>query len=299
MWVNRGSQGRKKALGKILQPVNTYTRFPEYELFHSALRPEVCGRTDSTKAVLDVGSPKLFGLYLAARYGIRVHMTDLYAGEIEEYPGMWSAMREGAAGEAVFEIQDARALTYESEVFDVAYSMSAVEHVHGEVGDSAAVREMWRVLKPSGLLIMSVPFGDRYQEQTKVGDSYGSTMLDSNKEYFFQRIYNRPTVEARLLTALEPIPAMTDVHTVYRTRLGAGATAYHRLRELLGINVNAVLGFLNPLLSTLLNRDSQGYADGFLVSYSRIHSLTDIYADAILVCRKPRGPSNHVDSGRA
>jgi SAM-dependent methyltransferase len=298
LWVNRSSLGWKKTIGKILQPVNMYTRFPEYELFHSAVQPEVSGGTEPRREVLDVGSPKLLGFYLAARYGIRVHLTDLNIREIEEYPTMWSALRKNASGEAVFERQDARALTYESGVFDVVYSMSAIEHVEGEEGDSVAVREMWRVLKPSGLLVISVPFGDRYEEQTKVGFSYGATRVDSRKEYFFQRIYNRRTVEARLLAPLEPLPAVTQVRTVFRSRAGSTTTAYHRLRRLLGTNVGGVLGLFNPLLSTLLNRHCQGYAEGFLVSYGPIHSLADVYADAVVVCRKPGGMSDHVESSR-
>jgi SAM-dependent methyltransferase len=285
--ANRISLGWKKTIGKILQPINMYTRFPEYQLFHAAIRPDVGGRTDSLRRVLDVGSPKLFGFFLASRYEIRIHLTDLNPNDIEEYSTMWSALCGGATGHAVLERQDARALTYNDESYEIVYSMSAIEHVENEGGDTLAVRELWRVLRPTGLLIISVPFGDRYQEQMATGFSYSTTAVQSSKSHFFQRVYDKEAVEARLLAALAPSPAEVRVHTAYRSRKMPIAKAYHRLRRRVGLDVSGFFGFLNPILSAVLNRSCEGYAQDFLVSYGPAHSISDVYADAVLVCRKP------------
>ena len=285
--VNQASLGWKKTIGKILQPINAYTRFPEYQLFHEAIWREVSGCTELRREILDVGSPKLFGFFLASEYGMGIHLTDLNPKEIEEYSTMWSALCGGARGSAVLERQDARALTYKDGSYDIVYSMSALEHVEGKGADSLAVRELWRVLKPRGLLIFSVPFGDRYQEQTATGFSYSLTPAQRGKSDFFQRIYDREELKARLLAHLEPCPAETRHYTVYRSRMKFAAMGYHRLRKHLGVDIIGLFGFLNPLLSALLNRHCEGYAQDLLVSYGPEHSLSDIYADAVLVCRKP------------
>ena len=285
--VNRSSLGWKKTIGKILQPINMYTRFAEYQLFHAAIRPELSARAQSWPEVLDVGSPKLFGFFLASRYGGRIHLTDLNPKDIEEYSTMWSALCGGATGDAILERQDARALTYKDESYEIVYSMSAIEHVEGEGGDTLAVRELWRVLRPTGLLIISVPFGDRYQEQMATGFSYSTAAVQSSKSYFFQRVYDKQALEARLLAALAPRPAETRIHTAYRSNAMSIAKAYHRLRKYLGLEISGLFGFLNPILSAMLNRHCEGYAEDFLVSYGPAHSISDVYADAVLVWRKP------------
>src|SRR6185437_558915 len=58
--------GWKRTLGKITQPINWYTRFPEYHFFDQAISVHLAGLpANSRPAILDVGSPKLLGLYLA------------------------------------------------------------------------------------------------------------------------------------------------------------------------------------------------------------------------------------------
>ena len=285
--VNRGSLGWKKTFGKILQPINMYTRFPEYYLFHTAVQPVIVSLGTTPKAILDVGSPKLFGFYLASAYGIKAYLTDLNERDIVEYSTMWSALSPGALGIAVIERQDVRALTYPDDTFDVAYSMSAIEHVEGDRADSLALKELWRVMKPQGLLVVSLPFGDRYMEQTRRGFSWTATPVDTRKEYFFQRVYDKEALETRLIGSLEPRPPVIQVYTVYRSRAMSSAAIYHRLRKLLGLSASGVLGFLNPLLSILINRHCEGYPQRFLASYGPSHSLADIYADAVIVCRKP------------
>ena len=294
LWANGASLGWKKTLGKILQPINVYTRFPEYQLFHAAIRSEIASRMNPPISVLDVGSPKLFGFYLASRYGLRAHLTDINERDIQEYSRMWSAQGHAAAGVAVIERQDARALTYADGTFDAVYSMSAIEHVEGQDADGFAILESWRVLKPAGLLVVSVPFGDRYIEQTMVGFSFTAPQVEGKKAYFFQRIYDKEAVNKRLLHWLNPPPSSTVVCTVYRTPTLDLATAFHKFRKLVGLNASGLIGVANPLLSALLNRDCQGFAHGFPVSYGPIHSLSDVYADVIIVSRKPH---NHDRQG--
>jgi SAM-dependent methyltransferase len=67
----------------------------------------------------------------------------------EEWAGSWNPRR------LVVQHMDARQLRYEDASFDAVFSSSSIEHF-GTVDDVArSVDEMWRVLKPGGLLTLS------------------------------------------------------------------------------------------------------------------------------------------------
>lgn len=68
-----------------------------------------------------------------------------------------------------FVLSDVRALPFRDHAFGGISMISSVEHVglgfYGDApdhwGDVAACREAWRVLAPGGLLVLTVPFGQR------------------------------------------------------------------------------------------------------------------------------------------
>jgi SAM-dependent methyltransferase len=125
------------------------------------------GVLDGTKEILGVGAgnePTVFYLTRAAR---RVHATDLYLAS-----GPWgesanASMMSDPAGHwpfdwnprrLVVQHMDALDLRYEDATFDGVFSSSSIEHF----GDFTAVRqsahEMFRVLKPGGVLALSTEF---------------------------------------------------------------------------------------------------------------------------------------------
>ncbi len=273
--------GLKKTVGKITQPVNAYTRFAEYRAFDRAVREFQHTRPpDPPIAVLDVGSPKLFGLYLAAGRRAAVTLTDISPANIDEYRVMWRGLEAAARGTAEFSLQDARRLEYADEAFDVVYSMSVVEHIDGDRGDSAAVREMLRVLRPGGLFLLSVPFGRTFMDQHRVGFAGAAEWTGDAREYFFQRIYDRRAFQERILDAASELGTYT-VGTVARQRTWL-ARNFGRLPD----NARGALGCLNPLLSAAISRVREGVDDGFPVCYGRLHEARDVYGDLILSGRK-------------
>lgn len=273
--------GARKTAGKITQPINAHTRFAEYDAFDRVIQPFLGARpADPLPAVLDVGSPKLFGLRLAHGARVALTLTDLSELNIDEYRVMWRGLASTAKGRVTFALQDARGLEYADATFDAVYSMSVIEHVDGERGDALAIQGMLRVLKPGGLFVMSVPFGREYREQHRIGFAGAVRSTGDEREYFFQRIYDRRAVEERIVAAAGDLDRI-EVTTVARRNLWL-ARAFGRLGE----NVRGALGFLNPLLSAAISRTRQGIHDAFPVSYGALHQATDVYGDLILSGRK-------------
>lgn len=280
LFTNGLSLGLRKTVGKITQPINSYTRFPEYYYFERAIRERLTAGGAGGARVLDVGSPKTLGLYLAFTKPAELTLTDYSNLNIDEYRTMWRGLSAKAKGSVVFRLEDARALRFADGEFDIVYSMSVVEHIEGEAGDSKAVEELLRVLKPGGLFAMSVPFGSKYVEQQIIGVVGASRPTRDRKPYFFQRIYDRPNFEQRILKhtgALEQI-VLTSVRRERRWLARSFVS--------LGENIRGMLGFLNPPLSAVVNRAREGMDGAFTVDYGALHRARDIYGDLILVGRK-------------
>src|SRR5260370_29279640 len=216
LFANGFSLGAAKTIGKITQPINIYTRFPEYYLFETAIRDYLRDIPGAGPVkILDVGSPKVLGLYLGFRTRAEVHLTDLSELNLDEYRIMWRSLARRAKGTAVFDLQDARSLKCADGEFDIVYSMSVIEHIDGDEGDTRAVQEMLRVLKPGGLLVLSVPFGSRYTQQQIIGIVASSWKTRDSRPYFFQRIYDQAAFESRILAPAGQL-ANVALTTVWR-----------------------------------------------------------------------------------
>lgn len=274
--------GAKKTVGKITQPINWYARFPEYHYFDAAIRSNPrMRRSGESMRILDVGSPKMLGLMLATTTSAEVTMTDISDLNVEEYRVMWNGLEAEARGHAIFALADARALRFKDAEFDAVYSMSVVEHIDGEGGDTQGVLEMIRVLKPGGVFCVSVPLGPTYLEQQRIGLADAVRPTNDDRAYFFQRIYDRASAEKQLI---EPARALLDdiqVTSIDRHH-GWVIRAFSALPE----SVRGVLGFLHPLLSRLANRSHVGVSGASFATYGKTYQARDIYGDLIIVGHK-------------
>jgi SAM-dependent methyltransferase len=127
------------------------------------------GRLRPDATVVSVGAGHEAPLYwLANRVGLVV-ATDMYdtnwkdawAGEGDERvlrrPQDYSPFpyRENRL---VFLKMDGRHLAFPDACFDIAYSLSSIEHFGGISGAAAAIDDMARVLKPGGLLALATEY---------------------------------------------------------------------------------------------------------------------------------------------
>ena len=65
-----------------------------------------------------------------------------------------NAKLEGVADKVRFETSDIRKLAYPEKSYDVAMSALAIHNIGDQEGRDKAVKEMWRVLKPGGRLLI-------------------------------------------------------------------------------------------------------------------------------------------------
>jgi SAM-dependent methyltransferase len=178
-------------------------RRKEFEWVQCIYGLETLGALGDDKRVLGVGvghEPVLF--YLANRSALTV-ATDVYEGKFAaegaaeaspdflDHPKTYAPFPYRADRLQVLRA-DGRVLPFEDSTFDVVYSLGSVEHFGGHNGSAAAMREMARVLKPTGTLCVATEW------ILEGGDHF---------EYFTPDQFQQYIVEPTGLALVEPIDA--------------------------------------------------------------------------------------------
>ena len=182
----------REALARVLNPLS-YPRLMEYQLVLDQLAP-----LDGCR-VLDIGSPKLPTLVVARNARCELHSTD-----IRDYfiPSTAHFLTRTGLGHRLgrdlhLETQDARRLSYADGSFDRVFSISVLEHIPDD-GDSQAMREIARVLRPGGLTTLTVPFSARgHRDEYVKGDVY--ERVGTSAPTFYQRHYDMHSLHDRLV----------------------------------------------------------------------------------------------------
>lgn len=181
----------REALARILNPLS-YHRYMEYELILDQLE-----LTDGCR-VLDIGSPKLPTLLLARNAQCELYSTDLrdnFIGSTAHFLKL-SGFGQRLGADLHLETQDARHLSYPDDSFDRVFSISVIEHIP-EDGDTHAMREIARVLRPGGVLTLTVPFAaEWYEEEWVRGGVYER---QDGGPTFYQRRYDLAELHRRLI----------------------------------------------------------------------------------------------------
>jgi SAM-dependent methyltransferase len=140
---------------------------------------------------LDVSSPKLLPSLLQHERQGRWTAVDLFEREIAD----WRAVDPGLR----LEVQDATRLGYPDASFDHVLCVSVVEHIPGE-GDTAAMTEFWRVLRPGGLLHLTTDVAPLTRDILVADKVYGEASREvDGGGVFFARNYGPEDLERRLL----------------------------------------------------------------------------------------------------
>jgi SAM-dependent methyltransferase len=210
--------------------------------------------------VLDVGSPKDLAAMLARHRAYHVVATDILPQAValsQRYADAQQLNGQGAGratGTVRSEVQDGRALSYPDASFDAAYSVSVLEHIP-DGGDTVAMRELLRVVRPGGVVVVTVPFDRRYRETFVQRPVYERQAVGS-EPVFYERHYDRRALAERLMST-----ELADV--VDLSYWGEGAVRMEGILTRLGA-LRAPLYPLEALLGTLSLRpvepDGPGHA---------------------------------------
>ena len=145
-----------------------------YEYAQTIFGLERLGKLSDTTRVLSVGAGHEVVLYWLANHAGHVIATDLYDGEWQSKfakEGDPDVLRDPAAyapfpyrkDRLTFLRMDGSRLGFRDETFDVAYSLSSIEHFGGVEGARRSVTDMARVLKPGGILALATEWCVRGQ----------------------------------------------------------------------------------------------------------------------------------------
>jgi SAM-dependent methyltransferase len=174
----------REAVIRVLVPLDP-SRYLELPEAKRELAAEVGDR------VLDLASPKLLAVQLG-REGVHVTSVDAFEDEIERWRRLAADERN-----VRFERADGRALPYGDASFDHAYSISVLEHIPAP-GDEEALRELARVVKPGGRVVITLPYARTARDEHRKTALYGA------EGTFFQRWYDDAALD-RLAAAAPAI----------------------------------------------------------------------------------------------
>ena len=193
------SGARRRGASLVLTPVNS-VRYWEFDFVERHL--PIGGR-----AALDVSSPRLLSLYLAERRRFeRITIANPDSSDLAATLDIINTLR--LPGIEVVEADAVQATSHVGSV-DATWSISVVEHIAGDDGDSGAVGAMYAALAPGGTMVITVPVDRTAWDEYRDHDAYGLAPEESD-QYFFQRYYDDAAVRRRLIDAVGTVPSAVE-----------------------------------------------------------------------------------------
>ncbi len=181
--LGSGPLSLSEAVKRILIPMDI-SRYFELSVVVDELR--------DGEVVLDCSSPKLAAFYGACRHpGSMFVALDKFQKEILA----WEPLRQTASLRNVnLQVADMVWLPFKDCSFDRVFSISVIEHLPDDL-DSAALREIYRVLKPGGVFQMTTPLAASVSDVYLDEDIYSDPPRPGR--FFFYRNYDPELYERK------------------------------------------------------------------------------------------------------
>jgi SAM-dependent methyltransferase len=179
-WLLRGAPraGLRVAATRLLVPMDPW-RY--YELGRLA-DEQFSGRC------LDVSGPKLLTSLFEREGQGDWTGVDLFHREIQQWQAVDPRLR--------LEVADATDLPYDDASFDTCLCVSVIEHIPE---DGTAMAELWRVLRPGGVLHLTTDIAEVARDVLVDGDVYGEASPAVGDRVFFEHLYAAGEIDGRLL----------------------------------------------------------------------------------------------------
>lgn len=198
--ARRRGRVRSTALYNMLCFPMDSTRYFEFDFMWRRLQGLSGGR------YLDVSSPRLLPLlFVDARPGITATLVNPDPADLAETRDLAEAC--GLDSRCTFESTLIEALAIPDASLDVITCISVLEHIRD---DATALARMWRMLRPGGRLLLSLPCAATAEQQFLNVKTYDFTANEADGSVFHQYLYSEATL--RRLTAVTGPPAVQEVY---------------------------------------------------------------------------------------
>ena len=192
-WFGLRAMLARQKVGRdlVLTPVHIvrYWEFP-FTLRHVPRDAKDC---------LDVGSPRLFPLYLAnRRRELRVRVINPDHADTATTAALARVLGRANVEAEAISVAD---LGHEDARYDAIWSISVIEHIHDDA-DGDAMALLYGLLRPGGRLIVTVPVDRRAWDEYRERDTYNLGLPRGPQGYFFQRWYDEAAIRTRLLASV-------------------------------------------------------------------------------------------------
>jgi len=187
LFTRKGPLSRSDFFRLLFWPIDS-VRYFEFDFMWAAL-----SRLQPS-SYLDISSPRMFPLiFLGEHPDITAELVNPDKADLEMTRkfitacGLDPQCRLGS-----LLIED---FPFAHESFDAVTSISVVEHIHE---DKTAIENIWRLVKPGGRLLLSVPCAAVAEEEYMDTDFYGVQTASENEFLFHQYKYDQNLLEERI-----------------------------------------------------------------------------------------------------
>lgn len=187
--TRRSRRSLRRSYDLMFRPMDS-TRYFEFEVLWRWVHP-----TRQAQSLLDVSSPRLFPIMLLHNnLSLRASLANPHKQDLDVTREMVSLLGLGERCDLL--PLPVSKLAYEPSTFDLVTCISVLEHI---VDDGDAILRIWRLLKPGGRLLVTVPVANQASVQWINENEYGLLQPDERGFVFWERIYDQELLQQRLL----------------------------------------------------------------------------------------------------
>lgn len=176
-----------RAYSLIVAPLDS-VRYFEFDFMWRTIK-EI-----QVQTYLDVSSPRLLPLMVLGRKSkLKAELINPDKSDLPETMSFANAF--GVADRCRFCDCLIEEAPLKANSFDLITSMSVIEHIPDDKG---AIQKMWDLLKPGGVLVISIPCAAKASEEYMNLNDYGLINTDENGFVFWQRYYDNKLITERI-----------------------------------------------------------------------------------------------------
>lgn len=270
--------GFQRGFSKILNPVTDWSRFSEFFITYEILLANLT----SGDRVLDIGSPKLFSIWLATQMKLNITATDIWDFAANEYSHFWDHVKKKCQSQISFETADALKLHYNVGEFDGLFSISTIEHAYHNDWKNIISKNIAKVLKRNKIAVITTPFGSKNIFQYKDHAEYSPYLAEKNRN-FFMRIIDENECNEFIKISNQNGLTLENAYTINKYTNSIG-----NFIRILPVHLNVLLGFLKPHMAIQSFNVTEGIHYATNEQYDEKWKSNMVTSDIVLLFRKTR-----------